>query len=137
MSNQLTIKVYSFSYKKGGIPKDDTDNGGGFVFDCRGILNPGRQEEYKNLTGADKLVQEYLEQKTKMPKFLQLAKGIVSINIEDYLDRGFENLQIAFGCTGGQHRSVYSAIKTAEFIKAQYPQAKVVLQHNEQPQLNP
>lgn len=137
MSNQLTIKVYSFSYKKGGIPKDDTDNGGGFVFDCRGILNPGRQEEYKSQTGADKGVQDYLEQKTKMPKFLQLAKGIVSINIEDYLDRGFENLQIAFGCTGGQHRSVYSAIKTAEFIKAQYPQAKVVLQHNEQPQLNP
>ncbi|WKS96083.1 RapZ C-terminal domain-containing protein [Riemerella columbina] len=133
---QLTIRVYSFSYKKGGIPKDETENGGGFVFDCRGILNPGRQEEYKAQTGADAPVQQYLEEKTQMPQFLSLVHPLISISIEDYLDRGFENLQVAFGCTGGQHRSVYAAIKTAEFIKAKYPQTEVILQHNEQHHLN-
>ncbi|MDY3317024.1 RNase adapter RapZ [Riemerella anatipestifer] len=134
--NKLKIKVYSFSYKKGGIPKDDTDNGGGFVFDCRGILNPGRKEEYKSKTGAEHEVQLYLEEKTQMPQFLDLAQKIISINIEDYLARGFESLQVSFGCTGGQHRSVYAAIKTADFIREKYPQAEVCLRHNEQPHLN-
>ncbi|AZA81656.1 ATP-binding protein [Chryseobacterium lactis] len=133
----LHIDIHSFSYKKGGIPKDHSGNGGGFAFDCRGILNPGRIEEYKIQTGNDIGVQEYLETQTEMPKFLELVKSIVSINIEDYLERGFENLQINFGCTGGQHRSVYSAIKIAEFIKQKYPEGTLVtLQHDEQPQLN-
>src|SRR6218665_2307305 len=96
---QLHIDIHSFSYKKGGIPKDNTGNGGGFAFDCRGILNPGRIEEYKPLTGKDISVQEFLETQTEMPKFLDLVKNIVSINIDNYLDRGFENLQINFGCT--------------------------------------
>lgn len=132
----LTIDIHSFSYKKGGIPKDESGNGGGFAFDCRGILNPGRIDEYKTQTGCDIAVQEYLEQKTKMPEFLELVKNLVSINIDDYLDRGFENLQINFGCTGGQHRSVYSAVKIAEFIREKYPQVLVKLHHDEQPQLN-
>ncbi|MGH1518880.1 RapZ C-terminal domain-containing protein [Chryseobacterium sp. JK1] len=133
----LHIDIHSFSYKKGGIPKDNSGNGGGFAFDCRGILNPGRIEEYKSQTGNDIGVQEYLETKTEMPKFLELIKSLVSINIEDYLERGFEHLQINFGCTGGQHRSVYSAIKIAEFIKEQYPEGtEVSLHHDEQPQLN-
>ncbi|ROI02234.1 ATP-binding protein [Chryseobacterium sp. G0240] len=133
----LHIDIHSFSYKKGGIPKDHTGNGGGFAFDCRGILNPGRIEEYKSQTGNDIGVQEYLETQTEMPKFLELVKSIISINIDDYLARGFENLQINFGCTGGQHRSVYSAIKIAEFIKEKYPEAtSVSLHHDEQPQLN-
>ncbi|KUY15579.1 ATP-binding protein [Elizabethkingia miricola] len=132
----LNIEVHSFSYKKGGIPKDNSGNGGGFVFDCRGILNPGRIEEYKQQTGNDIPVQEYLEEKTKIQDFLNSVFSIVSINIDDYLARGFENLQINFGCTGGQHRSVYSAIKTAAFIREKYPQAKVILHHDEQPQLN-
>lgn len=132
----LKIEIHSFSYKKGGIPKDNSGNGGGFAFDCRGILNPGRVEEYKTQTGCDIGVQNYLETKTEMPKFLELVKRITSINIENYLDRGFENLQINFGCTGGQHRSVYAAEKTAAFIREKYPQAKVFLQHDEQPQLN-
>ncbi|MET7037004.1 RapZ C-terminal domain-containing protein [Elizabethkingia miricola] len=136
MGNKLTIEVHSFSYKKGGIPKDNSGNGGGFVFDCRGILNPGRIEEYKQQTGNDIPVQEYLEEKTKIQDFLNSVFSIVSINIDDYLARGFENLQINFGCTGGQHRSVYSAIKTAAFIREKYPQAKVILHHDEQPQLN-
>lgn len=132
----LTIEIHSFSYKKGGIPKDNSGNGGGFCFDCRGILNPGRIDEYKPQTGNDIAVQEYLETKTEMPKFLDLVKNIVSINIDNYLERGFEHLQINFGCTGGQHRSVYSAIKIAEFIKEKYPQTKVTINHDEQPQLN-
>ncbi|WP_454059836.1 RapZ C-terminal domain-containing protein [Elizabethkingia ursingii] len=136
MDNKLTIEVHSFSYKKGGIPKDNSGNGGGFVFDCRGILNPGRIEEYKQQTGNDVPVQEYLEEKTKIQDFLNSVFSIVSINIDDYLARGFENLQINFGCTGGQHRSVYSAIKTAAFIREKYPQANVILHHDEQPQLN-
>lgn len=131
----LTIEIHSFSYKKGGIPKDNSGNGGGFAFDCRGILNPGRVEEYKSQTGCDIGVQQYLETKTEMPAFLQLTQKIVSISIENYLSRGFEHLQINFGCTGGQHRSVYAAEKTAEFIRNHYPDAKVILQHDEQPQL--
>lgn len=137
MQKKLVIDVHSFSYKKGGIPKDESGNGGGFVFDCRGILNPGRVEEYKSQTGNDPGVQEFLETKTEMPEFLKLVQGIVSINIKNYLGRGFENLQINFGCTGGQHRSVYAAIKTADFIKANFPEADVSLHHDEQLHLNP
>lgn len=136
MQNKLNIEIHSFSYKKGGIPKDISENGGGFVFDCRGILNPGRIEEYKIQTGNDIGVQEFLETKTEMPKFLQAIHSLISISIENYLSRGFENLQINFGCTGGQHRSVYSAIKTAEFIKEKYPDAVVSINHDEQLHLN-
>ena len=132
----LHIDIHSFSYKKGGIPKDETGNGGGYCFDCRGILNPGRIDQYKEQTGRDAEVQEYLETQTKMPEFLEYIKRLVSITIEDYLSRGFEHLQINFGCTGGQHRSVYSAEKIAAFIKEKYPQAAVKLTHDEQPQLN-
>ncbi|MGN7756312.1 RNase adapter RapZ [Chryseobacterium lathyri] len=133
----LHIDIHSFSYKKGGIPKDHSGNGGGFTFDCRGILNPGRIEEYKIQTGNDIGVQEYLETKTEMPKFLELVKSIISINIDNYLERGFEDLQINFGCTGGQHRSVYSAIKIAEFIREKYPEGiEISLHHDEQHHLN-
>lgn len=134
--NTLNIDIHSFSYKKGGIPKDETGNGGGFVFDCRGILNPGRIEEYKHQTGADEGVINFLKEQTKIHDFLDAVEKIVSINIEDYLERGFENLQINFGCTGGQHRSVYSANHIAKFIREKYPQVKVTLTHDEQPQLN-
>jgi UPF0042 nucleotide-binding protein len=117
--NKLNILVQSFSYKK-GIPQDASGNGGGFVFDCRGVLNPGRFEEYKKLTGRDKPVIEFLESKTKIHEFLDAAKTIVSISIDDYIARGFENLMISFGCTGGQHRSVYSTDAMAKFIKEKY-----------------
>lgn len=132
----LKIDIHSFSYKKGGIPKDETENGGGFVFDCRGILNPGRKEEYKFLTGADDPVKTYLENYTKMPEFLKSVEHIISINIEDYLERGFKHLQISFGCTGGQHRSVYSANNIGDFVKKKFPQVDVKITHDEQPQLN-
>jgi len=116
---KLNILVQSFSYKK-GIPQDNSGNGGGFVFDCRGVLNPGRFEEYKKLTGRDQPVIEFLESKTKIHEFLTAAQAIVSISIDDYLARGFENLMISFGCTGGQHRSVYSTDAMARFIKEKY-----------------
>ena len=132
----LKIEIHSFSYKKGGIPKDNSGNGGGFCFDCRGILNPGRIEEFKTQTGQETGVKDFLETKTRMPEFLENVTKIVSITIEDYLARDFENLQVNFGCTGGQHRSVYSAEKVAEFIKNKYPETIVKLVHDEQPQLN-
>lgn len=135
--NKLKIEIHSFSYKKGGIPKDKSENGGGFCFDCRGILNPGRIDKYKSQTGKEKGVQEFLETQTEMPKFLELIEKLVSITIENYLGRGFENLQINFGCTGGQHRSVYAAEKMGEFILKKYPDAEVSVTHDEQPQLNP
>ena len=133
----LTVEIHSFSYKKGGIPKDNSGNGGGFAFDCRGILNPGRIEEYKPQTGNDLPVQEYLETQTEMPKFINLIKDLVSVTIDNYVERGFEDLQIAFGCTGGQHRSVYCAIKMGEFLKEKYGKvAEISVTHNEQTQLN-
>ncbi len=132
----LTIEIHSFSYKKGGIPKDLSGNGGGFTFDCRGILNPGRQEEYKSLTGKDLSVQDFLRSQTRMPEFLGHIINLISITIENYLDRNFEHLQINFGCTGGQHRSVFCAEETAAFIREKYPEANVIVHHDEQPQLN-
>jgi hypothetical protein len=123
----LAIDVCSFSYKT-GLPNDDSGNGGGFIFDCRGILNPGRYESYKHLTGQDKAVQTFLETETRMPEFLEHVKQTVSITIDDYIARGFSNLQIAFGCTGGQHRSVYAALQIVDFIQRKY-NVKVSLRH--------
>lgn len=116
---KLKIEVASFSYKS-GIPKDKSTHGGGYVFDCRGILNPGRYAAYKTLTGKDELVRQFLEQETRMPEFLQHVFGLVSINVDDYLSRGFEHLSVSFGCTGGQHRSVYAAEQLAKFITSKY-----------------
>lgn len=132
----LHIEIHSFSYKKGGIPKDCSGNGGGFCFDCRGILNPGRLEEYKTLAGNDAGVQEFLETKTEMNTFFEAIKNVTSITINNYMDRGFEHLQVNFGCTGGQHRSVYCAIKFAEFVKEKFPKADISIHHDEQPHLN-
>lgn len=126
----LVVKVNSFSYKK-GIPEDVNGNGGGFVFDCRGILNPGRQEEYKNLTGRDKPVKDFLEQKTKMPEFLNSVCNVIDISVEDYIRRGFTSLVVSFGCTGGQHRSVYAADAVVRYLRNKY-KVKVELNHIEQ-----
>ena len=92
----LVVKINSFSYIKTGYPKDETENGGGFVFDCRGILNPGRIEEYKKQTGLDKPVKDFLEQQTKMPDFLNSVYNIVDISVEDYIKRGFEQFDDKF-----------------------------------------
>lgn len=126
----LVITINSFSYKK-GLPTDASENGGGFIFDMRGILNPGRFEEYKKLSGLDKPVQDFLEQKTKMNTFLNSVWDLIDITVENYLSRDFESLQINFGCTGGQHRSVFAAEQTARHLKNKY-KVKVILAHTNQ-----
>lgn len=115
----LVVKVCSFSYKK-QLPMDETENGGGFLFDMRGILNPGRFAEYKYLTGRDKEVKDFLEQKTKITEFLNSVFDIVDISVEDYIKRGFANLLVGFGCTGGQHRSVYAVDALARHLKNKF-----------------
>lgn len=127
----LVVQINSFSYKTTGIPADETDNGGGFVFDCRGILNPGRFEEYKQLTGRDKEVKDFLEQQTKMPLFLNSIYNMIDIAVEDYMQRGFASLQVSFGCTGGQHRSVYAADALARHLRNKYG-VKIDLRHRVQ-----
>jgi RNase adaptor protein for sRNA GlmZ degradation len=126
-STPLVIRVNSFSYRC-GIPVDTSTNGGGFVFDCRGILNPGRFDEYKTLSGKDRSVQDFLEQRTRINEFLNSVYDIIDISVEEYMRRGFENLMINFGCTGGQHRSVYSAEQVARHLRNKY-KIKVVLEH--------
>ncbi|HRE50944.1 MAG TPA: RNase adapter RapZ [Flavitalea sp.] len=126
----LRVKISSFSFKK-GTPPDESGNGGGYVFDCRGILNPGRFEKYKSLTGRDKPVQEFLEQQTKMMEFLNSVYALVDISVEDYIQRNFENLQVSFGCTGGQHRSVYAADCLARHLRNKF-KVQVEVAHIEQ-----
>ncbi|MEP6746918.1 MAG: RNase adapter RapZ [Bacteroidota bacterium] len=130
----LLVEINSFSYRK-GIPTDETENGGGFVFDCRGILNPGRFEEYKKLTGRDKPVKDFLEQRTKMPDYLNSVFDIVDISVADYIKRGFSHLLISFGCTGGQHRSVYAADALARHLKNKF-HVKIDLHHRIQDEKN-
>ena len=123
----LLVTVNSFSYRN-GIPPDESSNGGGFVFDMRSILNPGRFDDYKTLNGKDKPVQDFLEQRTKMNEYLNSVWDLVDIAVEDYLKRGFSHLMINFGCTGGQHRSVYAAEQTARHLRNKY-KLKVALTH--------
>jgi aminoglycoside/choline kinase family phosphotransferase len=126
----LIVKICSFSYRK-GMPEDETENGGGFVFDCRGLSNPGRIESMKTLHGRDKDVKDYLEQQTRMTEFLNSVFDIVDISVEEYIKRGFESLMISFGCTGGQHRSVYAADALARHLKNKF-KVKIELRHLEQ-----
>ncbi len=123
----LVVTINSFSYRN-GIPPDISDNGGGYVFDMRGILNPGRIEEYKTQSGLDKPVMDFLEQQTDMPAFLNGVFSIIDISVTDYIKRGFKSLMINFGCTGGQHRSVYAAEALARHLRNKF-KVKIVLTH--------
>jgi hypothetical protein len=126
----LIVHIHSFSYRK-GIPEDHSGNGGGFVFDCRGILNPGRYEEFKRLTGRDKEVKDFLEQQTRMPDFLNGIYTITDLTVQDYIQRDFASLSVGFGCTGGQHRSVYAADALSRHLRNKF-HVRVDLRHIEQ-----
>ena len=128
-SSALTVTVYSFSFKK-GIPEDTSGNGGGYVFDCRSVHNPGKYERFKQLTGLDKPVIDFLEEDGEILRFLDNVYSLVDAHVERFLQRGFTHLQVSFGCTGGQHRSAYSAQHLAEHLVAKYP-VKVHLIHRE------
>ena len=127
---KLTVSITSFSYKK-GIPDDPSGNGGGFVFDCRAINNPGRYPEFKFLSGKDPEVQQFLRQNSEMKWFLKPVKTLVEQSVKNYLQRGFTHLSVNFGCTGGQHRSVYAAEKLALHLRNNF-NVNVVLVHREQ-----
>ena len=126
----LTVRVMSFAYKK-GIPNDPSGNGGGFVFDCRAVNNPGKYERYKPFTGLDAQVIKFLEDDGEILTFLDHAYAMVDASVKRYVERGFTNLMVSFGCTGGQHRSVYCAQHMAEHINKKF-NVKVELVHREQ-----
>ncbi len=125
----LKVRIFSFSYKYNGIPQDTTENGGGFVFDCRFIHNPGKYEEYKNLTGKDEKVIIFLQKQAEMTDFLINVYGIIDKSVDNYIKREFSDLMVSFGCTGGRHRSVYSAEKLSIHLKEKYPEVEIVVTH--------
>ncbi len=127
----LTIEVCSFSYKK-GLPADDSGNGGGYLFDCRGLNNPGRYERYRHSTGRDADVIAFLEEDGGVFPYLEHVYGIVDPHVENFISRNFTHLSVGFGCTGGQHRSVYCAEHLAAHLAAKYgPKARIALSHRE------
>ena len=129
---RLTVRVMSFSYRK-GLPHDDSGNGGGFIFDCRGMHNPGKYDEYKKITGADAPVIKFLEEKGEVQRYLEHVYGLVDPTVDKYIERGFSNLMVSFGCTGGQHRSLYCANHLAEHLKQKYAdRITILLEHREQ-----
>lgn len=128
-TDELCISIQSFSFKK-SYPVDHSENGGGFVFDCRAVANPGRYESYKMLTGKDDAVIDFLNKSEDVQLFFETTKKLVVQSVENYLNRGFSSLAVNYGCTGGQHRSVYCAEKLAAFLQDNFP-VKIQLQHRE------
>ena len=124
----LTVQIRSFSFKK-SLPQDPSGNGGGFVFDCRALPNPGRETKYRNFTGQDQCVIDYLAQYPAVHEFKGHVFAILDQSVNNYLERHFDHLMVCFGCTGGQHRSVYFAEQTAQHIRDKYPGVKVDLHH--------
>ncbi len=134
-SSKLTVRVSSFSFHR-GLPKDDTGNGGGFIFDGRSLPNPGREERFKILTGKDAPVIEYLEQQESVRQFLANVIALVDSSMSNYQSRGFKDLMVSFGCTGGQHRSVYLAEQLAKHLRDRNG-VEVILHHRELENQNP
>jgi hypothetical protein len=128
-TEKLTVSINSFSYLS-GIPVDLSGNGGGFVFDCRSLHNPGRYDEFKMLTGKDKKVNEFLNKQNDAQQFLTDITSIIERTVNNYKQRGFSHLMISFGCTGGQHRSVYCAERLADYLK-KFIDTNVIVQHTE------
>jgi hypothetical protein len=128
-TENLTVRILSFSFHR-GLPEDDTGNGGGFVFDGRSLPNPGREERFKTLTGKDAAVIEYLNQQESVHEFLTSVLSLVDASVSNYQGRGFKNLMVAFGCTGGQHRSVYLAEQLAQHLRSRSG-VDVQLRHRE------
>ena len=128
-ADNLVVRIFSFSFHR-GLPKDDSGNGGGFVFDGRSLPNPGREERFKPLTGRDAPVIDYLNQQESVHQFLAGVMSLVDSSVGNYQQRGFKHLMISFGCTGGQHRSVYLAEQVAKRLRGRSG-VEVVLQHRE------
>ena len=131
-SNKLRVTINSFSFKKKGIPADNSGNGGGFVFDCRILPNPGRLPAFVHLTGKDAAVIQFLEKEPEVKQFLETVKTMLQQAIDNYIARGFNHLMVNFGCTGGQHRSVYCAAQISRWVKEQYAEIEVFTSHIEQ-----
>ena len=127
----LTVRVQSFSYRA-AIPQDPSPNGGGFVFDCRALPNPGREPRFRAFTGRDACVQEYLLAHPEIHDFEQHVFALVDAAVDNYLSRRFDHLMVSFGCTGGQHRSVFFAERTAQHLSRKYPEINIILKHTAQ-----
>ena len=132
-TENLVVRIFSFSFHR-GLPKEENGHGGGFVFDARSLPNPGREERFRNLTGKDGLVMDYLNQQEPVQQFLASALAMVEASVSNYRHRGFKSLMISFGCTGGQHRSVYLAEQTAKHLREKMD-VEVVVRHIELEQL--
>ena len=125
----LTIEINSFSFLRGGIPEDKSGHGGGFVFDCRFLPNPGRFDAYRSLNGKDEEVIRFLENENSVQEFKTLTFTLVKQAVEKYVERSFEHLTVNYGCTGGQHRSVYCAEQLARYIKNNFESVDVKIKH--------
>lgn len=128
-ADNLVVRIFSFSFHR-GLPKDDSGNGGGFVFDGRSLPNPGREERFKALTGRDAPVIEYLNQQESVHQYLASVMSLIDASVSNYQQRGFKNLMVSFGCTGGQHRSVYLAEQVAKRLRSRTG-LEVVVTHRE------
>jgi aminoglycoside/choline kinase family phosphotransferase len=129
-SKDLVVRIFSFSFHRGGVPKDGSGNGGGFVFDGRSLPNPGREQRFKTLTGKDTPVIDYLNQQESVHQFLANVASLVDASVSEYQRRGFQSLMVSFGCTGGQHRSVYLAEQLAKHLRGRNG-VEVVVRHRE------
>ena len=129
-SSPLTVRVFSFSFHRGGVPKDDSGNGGGFVFDGRSLPNPGREDRFKALTGKDAPVADYLTRQESVHQYFAHVTSLVDNSVREYKRRGFSNLMVSFGCTGGQHRSVYLAEQLAKHLRSKNG-VQVLVRHTE------